>query len=63
MTFDVALSEVSSVQLTSQNVNLRTILILSSCLRLGHPIGLIGLGLFIEMLTDILSHQFVRNLK
>jgi hypothetical protein len=63
VTFEVALSEASSIQLTSQNVNLRIILILSSCLRLGHPISLLGLGIFTEMLTDILSHQCVPDLK
>jgi len=57
VTFEVALSEASSIQFTSQTVSLRLILILSSCLRLGRPIVLLRLGLFIEMLTDILSYS------
>ena len=53
VTFEVALSEASLIQFTSENVSLRIWLIVSSRLRLGRPIGLFRLGLFIEMLTDI----------
>jgi hypothetical protein len=55
----VASSEVSLIHFTSQTLSLRIILILFSYLRLGRPSGLFYLGLFIEMLTDILPHPRV----
>ena len=55
----VSLSEVSFINFTSQNFSLRILLILSSCLRLDRPVVLFCLGLFIEMLMDIWSHQRV----
>jgi len=59
VTFEVALSEDSLIQFTSQTVSLRNFLILSSCLRLGRPVGLFSLGSFIEILTDILLHPSI----
>jgi len=56
MTFEVALFEASLIQFKSQNFYLRIFLILSSCLCLGRPVGLFRLGLFIEMLKDVLSY-------
>ena len=57
----MALSDFSLIQFTPQTVSLRIVLILPSYLRFGRPIVLFCLGLFIEMLTDVLSHQRVIN--